>query len=429
MTEPPDVRLRDELVAIYEAAVAALSGEALVQRALEGRQRPERLRVLALGKAAVSMLRGAASAWEALEGIAVAPAADRHESEAGPGDDPALAGVVMHEGAHPMPDDRSLHAGQALLDFVRELGPDDHLVALISGGGSALAEVPREGLSLDDLEATTRLLLGSSVPIDEVNVVRRSLSAIKGGGLAAACGAGKVEVLALSDVPGDDPATIASGPFFVGAPGDAAEVLARRGLLDRVPAAVRRALRERYARPPDVRAPANRQKVPEHQILAGPGSLASAAAVFAQARGFRAVVLDFLGDDVEQVAEGWTARLEEHAGARGLLFAAPAEPTVELPVSPGPGGRSQHLALRMALALRGHPAAFLAAGSDGHDGQSDHAGAAVDGSTVLQEEVTAIEAALVRAASADACARLGVALPARSTGTNLADLHLLAFER
>ncbi len=401
------VSLREELVSIYRDAVRSLAGNRLVCEALAGTARPGRLSVLALGKAAGSMLRGAQEAWGPLQGLAVAHAGSEIPQ-----------GIEFVAGEHPVPGRGSLQAGARVLDFVRALGPEDELLVLLSGGGSALAELPAEGLTLADLQATTKRLLGGGVSIDRINAVRKHLSQLKGGRLGAACGAGRIRVFTLSDVAGDDPRVIASGPF---APDDStcADALAViEGLA--VPPAVRAHL-ERGAETPKKPDPRIEQR-----ILAGPLDLPRAAAKIARERGFAATALDhFVGGDVEVVASRWAAFFAE-SHPPGTLLAVAAEPTVILPREAGTGGRSQHLALRVALSLAGRrDAAFLAAGSDGRDGNSDNAGAAVDGCTVADGEVE-IGEALAHAASAAACARVGACIPAWETGTNLADLHLLA---
>ena len=400
------MRLRSELVEIYRAAVRALSGEALVRAALADVPRPERVHVLALGKASDAMLRGAQAAWGTLSGVAV-------------GGMP-VPGIEWLHGEHPVPGAGSLAAGTRLLAFVRALAPEDTLLVLLSGGGSALAELPAAGLSLHDLHETTQALLGADVPIDRINCVRKHLSQIKGGRLAAACGAGRMLVLTISDVAGDDPAVIASGPFAPD-PTTFADALAVVREVD-VPSAVEELLRRAEGETP--KAPDPRV---EQRILAGPLDLARKAAEIARSRGFDAqAVGEVVSGSIERVAERWEAWFAS-APPPGSLLAAAAEPTVALPPWAGEGGRSQHLALRMSRGL-GYletDIAFLAAGSDGHDGISLQAGAAVDGMTWQRR----VEQALQDFASGEAARDLGVDIPAWDTGTNLADLHLLAIGR
>jgi hydroxypyruvate reductase len=336
------------------------------------------------------------------------------------------AGIELVEGEHPLPGRGSLAGGEKLLAAARALRAGDHALVLLSGGASALAEVPAPGISLEDLRATTKLLLASGVPIAGINAVRKHLSALKGGRLALACGDATLEVLALSDVAGDDPATIASGPFTADPTtfADALRALENHCILEKIPAAVRLHLEAARDETPKELRPM------DFRILAGPLDLPKKAAEIAAEWGFVTTAIPTLVDgDVEEVAARWRTWFVQHASSaeRGCLLAAAAEPTVTLPPEPGSGGRSQHLALRMALAIAGTDAAFLAAGSDGKDGRSDHAGAAVDGDTARSP--VEIEGALTHAASAAATARLRVALPAWTTGTNLADLHLLAIGR
>lgn len=404
------MRLREELVEIYRAAVRSLSGETLVREALAGMQRPERLQVLALGKAAGAMLRGMRTAWGDVPGVAV-------------GFGPAEPGVEWLRSEHPVPGALALAAGTRLLAFVRTLAPEDTLLVLLSGGGSAMAEVPADGLTLGHLRATTQALLAADVPIDRINAVRKHLSQIKGGRLGAACGAGRTLVLAVSDVPGDDPAVIASGPFAAD-PSTFADALAIAHGLP-VPEAVRahlEAAKDETPKPGDPRL----ARIEQH-ILAGPLDLARRAAAIARERGFAAQAFpDFVSGPVERVAERWETWFAS-APPPGSLLAAAAEPTVALPAEKYEGGRSQHLALRMSRGLRflETDIAFLAAGSDGHDGVSRQAGAAVDGTTWHG----GLEEVLRDFASGEAVRDLGVDIPEWDTGTNLADLHLLAIGR
>lgn len=406
--------LRHGLVSIYRDAVRSLAGDRLVRNALAGVPRPPNLTVLALGKAAAAMLRGAAEAWGPLRGVAVG-----RDLRGIP------EGVEAIEGEHPVPGPGSLRGGRRLLETARSLGPADFALVLLSGGGSALAELPAEGLTLDDLRSTTELLLGSGVPIDGINAVRKRLSQLKGGRLGAACGAGRVLVLAISDVPGDDPAVIASGPF---APDptmaeDALAVLTRHRLLDRVPQAVLRALEagDETPKPGDPHL----ARI-ESRILVSPLDLPKRAVAIARERGFAAAALpELVQGDVHEVARRWADWFASRPPP-GTLLAAAAEPTVELPSDPGEGGRSQHLALLVAERIRGRAdAACLAAGSDGLDGASRQAGAAVDGTTWRPH----LAEALRRFDTGPACRDLGIAIPAWETGTNLADLHLLAIAR
>jgi hydroxypyruvate reductase len=425
------MQLRDRLVAIWEATVAGLSGERLVREALSvpgaaPAPRPGgRRTILALGKAAGAMSRGAVAALGPLPGVAV-----------GLAEDPAPPSLSFVPGDHPVPGAGSLRGGEALLAAAGALGPADAALVLLSGGGSALAEAPSPGITLADLGATTRLLLGAGAPIAAINTVRRHLSRLKGGGLGAALGAGAVTVLAISDVHGDDPATLASGPLWPDPTTFAAAmaVLRDHGILSRVPAAVRSHLAAGAAglRPETPKPGDERLARIETRVLAGPADLPRVAAAHAARLGFAAEASPrFLGGDVREVAAWWAVRAAELATAPGSaprLLAAAAEPTVVLPPSPGVGGRARQLALLVARELAGKPLAFLAAGSDGRDGAAGAAGAAVDGGTLAAARAAGIDvdAAIDAADAGPALAALDLAVAERATGTNLADLNLLA---
>jgi glycerate 2-kinase len=281
-------------------------------------------------------------------------------------------------GSHPVPDARSLAAGRALVDFVRAVPADGILLALVSGGASALAEVPAAGVTLDELVAQVRAVVASGAPIAEINRVRTSLSAIKGGGLARACAA-PVVTLVASDVVGDDPRVVGSGPTIDGAG--------------------------------------------EVRVIAGVADLARAA-VAAAPIAAELVASDVTGD-VADVAACIAARIDQ-PGPPLVVFAG--EPTVRLPDNPGVGGRAQQLALLVARAIAGRgDAAFLAAGSDGVDGTGPAAGAIVDGATWPALAALGVDAdlALARCDAGTALARLGATVVTGPTGVNHADLMLL----
>lgn len=369
---------RDELIEVWREAVASLSGERLVAKALRALEPPlpDGAVTLALGKAAASMLAGAAEALGPLLGVAVLGAPEE-----------VPPGIEAHVGDHPIPGAASQRGGQALLDAVRALRPADTLLVLLSGGGSALAEVPAPGLTLEEIATTTQAVMASGASIHELNAVRRKLSSLKGGGLLRACPAARVEVLLLSDVAGDDPAVIASGPFWPDAPD------------------------------PRVRT----------TLLAGPTDLREAAFHLLEGRGWRPVRWPgVIAGEVDDLARRYLRWLGGAQGPKVALVGV-GEPVLRLPPAPGHGGRAQHLALRMALGLDGTHAAFLAAGSDGRDGPTEHAGACVDGATAAAAQALGVDmaAALQAADSATAAERLGLVLPRVQTGTNLTDLHLL----
>jgi glycerate 2-kinase len=322
---------------------------------------------------------------------------------------------------HPIPDERSVAAAERVLAEAHSVPSDDRALLLLSGGASALVAAPVDGLTLADLAAATRTLYTAGASIHDINVVRRHLTRLGGGKLAAACD-GAIDVLALSDVAGNDPATIGSGPASP-EPATRAEALAiaRRY---RVPAAALVAL-ERVGENPRADHPAFARGT--YRVLASPETLRDEAARAAQAAGWRVRVRpQLVADDVDQfavelVAEG--VRL-----GRGEVFVAVGEPTVQLgPGASGLGGRAQHLALTMTAALAGRDLGLVALGSDGRDGPTDAAGALVDGRTLHEIAARGIDVAeaLARADSHRALAAVGATIPKMATGTNLTDLYIL----
>lgn len=403
-------------MAVWEEVVASLSGERLVREALLRRDPPlrgEDCAVIALGKASASMLRGAASSLGPLEGVAVLP-----------GDEEVPQGIRSCVGEHPIPGRGSLRAGRLLLDTVSRLPHEKTALVLLSGGGSALAELPADDLSLEDLARTTEALIAAGRSIHEINAVRRALSRIKGGRLLAACTAGRVEVLALSDVEGDDPAVIASGPFWGRSQTDpraALEVVesSRADLPQEVVAYLRSATSDDapHAHPPC-----------RTTLLAGPSDLQRAAVRLLRAKGWHPVPWPgFVHQDVEALARAYLRWLRRAQGPRAVLVGV-GEPTLRLPPHHGRGGRALHLALRIAQGIASVRTTFLAAGSDGRDGPTSLAGACVDGDTAARARSLGVDLdeILEKADSEGAALTLGVGVPSRNTGTNLTDLHLLS---
>lgn len=287
--------------------------------------------------------------------------------------------IRIVEAAHPVPDASGLRAARAMLDTVRGLGPDDLVICLVSGGGSALLPLPGEGLALDDKQAVNRALLASGANIADMNCVRRHLSGIKGGRLAAACHPARVVNLLISDVPGDDPVDIASGPT-VGDPSTCADALAivRRYGID-LPAAARELLGSgagESIKPGDPRL----ARVTTH-LIASPQMALEAAAAVAREAGITPVIL---GDSIEgearevaRVMAGIALQARRHGqpAAAPCVLLSGGETTVTLRGG-GRGGRNVEFLLALALALNGAPGIHaVAADTDGVDGAEEVAGA------------------------------------------------------
>ncbi len=368
--------------------------------------------VVAVGKAAARMAAGAVDALgdQIVGGLVVAP-----EAEHVP---PPLR---MRVGRHPVPNAASERGGRALMDAVAGARPDQTVLALISGGASALACVPVDGLSLADKVAAVGAVMASGAPIQTINAVRKHLSAIKGGRLAALSPA-PVVTFVSSDVVGDDVAAVGSGPTVPDPTTLADARAALDAVRDKVPAAVWDALAS-AAETPKLARPQDRCA-----LVAGTGALVDAAA----AEGATAVARDLTGD-VEVVADLLAAAARdaaaEHARTGALvLLAANGEPTLRLPPNPGTGGRAQHLALLVAERIAGLPdVAVLAAGSDGIDGNSTAAGAVVTGATWAA--IPAPARALATANATPALEHADALITTGRTGLNHADLFLIAAGR
>jgi glycerate 2-kinase len=418
--------LAAECEAVWRGALARLQAARLVSEALASEPLPPGpIRILALGKAAGPMIESALAALgpRAKDPLCVLPE----------GASPPKGARAIPAG-HPRPNAGSLRAGLEMLSWVRASGGAPALV-LLSGGGSALAFAPAEGLAPEAKIEAVAAVMRAGATIQRLNAVRKHLSALKGGRLGALLAPAEVRVLVLSDVPGDDLSTIASGPLAPDPTTYAAALRAVDELGASIPPAARahleagaRGERGETPKPGDPRLGSV-----AHRLLAGPIHLARAAAEAARTRGFEAEADPApLAGDVSDVAARLAAWARANAGRGRRLLALGGEPTITVP--PGArapdGGRAQHLALLAAKALAGMPAAVLAAGSDGRDGPTEQAGAIVDGATLAASRVAGVDvdAALSEARSGPACLALGVAIPRVETGTHLCDLVVVAVE-
>ncbi len=362
---------------LFEAALAAADPALAVPRFLphppaEGSG--GRTIVVGAGKAAAAMAKAVEDSWPdvaraPLEGLVVTRYGHalpcRH--------------IEVVEAAHPVPDQAGLDAAKRILAMVQGLGPDDLVLCLISGGGSALLSLPAPGITLEEKQAVNKALLRSGAAIDEMNCLRKHLSAIKGGRLAAAAAPARVVSLLISDVPGDDPAVIASGPTVPDPTtfADALAILEKYGI--DAPASVTAHLKagaEETPKPGDPRL-ANT----ETHLIARPQDALEAAAAVAREEGVTPVIL---GDSIEgearevaQVMAGiarQVARFGQPAAAPCVLLSG-GETTVTLRGT-GRGGRNAEFLLALTVALEGAPGIYaLACDTDGIDGSEDNAGA------------------------------------------------------
>lgn len=291
-------------------------------------------------------------------------------------------GFDLQPGGHPLPDENSLLAGQKTLALLQDMREDDLLICLLSGGGSALMTAPHVGVSLDDLRALTSALLACGARVDEINMLRRHLDQLKGGGAARLASPARVVSLILSDVVGNPLEAIASGPT---APdpstrGDALGVLERYGLRTRVPASVLRALDNA----PETPKPGDALFARMQNVIVGSNALAAEAALRqARSEGFHPYSLgnDWQGE-AREVGRELSRRLNHATEPRPFCMVAGGETTVTVRGG-GRGGRNQELALAAVRELAGLPDGMLVTlATDGEDGLTDAAGAVVCGETL-----------------------------------------------
>ena len=425
-------------------------GEGSASLSLPDRRAGGRLRVLAIGKAAVSSAAGlrAVPGMDAVldEGLIVTP--DLPPPEAWPAAWRCLAGD------HPWPGERSLSAGRAVMQFAAAARPADRHLVLLSGGASALCAAPAGDLSLADKDFVLQRLMRSGASIAELNVVRKHLSALKGGRLAVALARAAeppmtqslswptLLTLALSDVAGDDPSVIGSGPT-VADPStyrQAGDILQRYGLYDSVSGALRRHLEAGVAGRL-AETPKSAQDLGQDTAFATLATLddaleAVAAAAAAAATAGAATVTGSAGaprvlrlgrslyGEVTAHATQIASVLRRHRGEGPLLVVAGGEPVLRVQ-GDGRGGRAQELALRLAVALEGVPGiTVLVAGTDGRDGPTEAAGGFADGGTLARVRATGCDplAALADNDSNRALAAADDLFITGPTGTNVADL-------
>jgi hydroxypyruvate reductase len=323
---------------LFDAAVAAASPAACMPLWLEDRP-AGRVVVIGAGKAAASMAAIVEQQWAPpLEGLVIVP--DGHTAQCDQ--------VEVVEASHPVPDERGVAATRRILDMVSDLGAEDTVVCLLSGGGSSLLCAPAPGITLEEKQARTAELLRSGAPIHEINVVRRAMSAVKGGKLAAACAPASVITLIISDVPGNDPSVVASGPTVVDI---------------------------ESARDSDVR------------ILATSDDALQAAALRALELDITPHLLGDLAGDARDLAAEHARLARDIAAGRGpvsspCVILSGGETTVAVTGS-GRGGRNGEYGLALALALEGcDGVCAIACDTDGIDGAGDNAGCRISPDTL-----------------------------------------------
>ncbi len=361
------------LLEIYKSSLKAVNGRTTVAAYLRKHQIEQPLALIAIGKAAANMAKGA---FEVLNSqISQALLITKH----GHLENLKSYPILCLEAAHPVPDASSLAAGQTLLEFIKKLPPTHPILFLISGGTSALVEVLNPDVTLTDLQRVNNELLASGMDIQAMNKIRKSLSAIKGGGLATYLEGHPVLNLLISDVPNDDLQTIGSGLLTA----------------------------------PDY-------KNIKQKIIANPAKARQAACQAAKHLGYKVFEQkELIIGEAENIGHSLGKELCQ---AKAGIYIASSETTVHLPENPGQGGRCQSLALAAACELAGRTDVFfLAAGTDGTDGPGKYAGAIVDGNTTTASDFEAKEY-LKKADAGSFLASNGELIETGPTGTNVMDI-------
>lgn len=366
---------KDLLQRMLDAAIAAADPAAVLAPALP--EKPAgRCIVVGAGKSAAAMARALELAWPDvdLSGVVVTRYGHGVPTER----------ITVREASHPVPDEACNRAAAEILALAQSAGPDDLVLALISGGGSALMTLPVPPLTLDQKMTVNRLLLASGLTIEDMNKIRRRLSLVKGGGLARTVAPARLVTLAISDVPGDDPAAIASGPTVPDptAGENLSHLVARLG--PNLPEAARQILLRPAEQHPDF--------VPDYRMIATPQKSLEAAARVARDAGVTPLLLgDALEGEAGQLGIA-LAGIARSCAAHGTPVKAPAvllsggETTVSIgDTQPGRGGRNTEFLLGLALTLEGQPGIHaLAADTDGIDGTEDAAGAIIGPDTLAK---------------------------------------------
>lgn len=383
--------------------------------------------VVAIGKVAHAMLDGLRSLLPseiAFDGIASAPTPPSRP----------VPGIRYFTGGHPLPNSESLHAGKKILALLKECDEKTLVFFLLSGGGSALVELPlASDLTLDDVRQFYRVLVTCGAPIGEMNAVRKHVSAVKGGRLAAAAGRATKITLAVTDVPADEESALASGPTLPD-PSTIAEVhgiVTKFGMRKALPPALRNWLDAGVPETPKAEDPAFSSA--HFVLLLGMDDLFHPAHGASEAKGFY-TVCDNTTDDwpVQKAADNLLCQLDELRSANpGRRVALIADGEVSSPVlGNGIGGRNSAFVLACVKRIAGRRVAVLSAGTDGIDGNSPAAGAVADGETLARALAAGLDPgdAFQRSDAYNFFARLGDAIVTGPTGNNLRDLRILLVE-
>ncbi len=418
--------LRQDARRIFLAGVEAAAPEIVVNRVLGSRDLTSEIKgrifLIAVGKAACPMVK---EALRHVQGgsLHAAIAVTNYENET------KIEGCEVLAAAHPVPDENGIAAAEKVVELLREAKEDDLVLALISGGGSALLPCPAEGMSLADKAAVNDLLLKSGFDINQCNLVRQQLSRLKGGGMARLAAPAQVLALILSDVPGDDLRVVASGPTSpaFATPDEARKLLRSRGLWESLPRAAQTYLE---ARNKEIQSAETFDHV--ENVLIGSNSLSVNAAIAEATDDFHVETLQgcLQGDVSEAAAQLMEIALAASPKDHPFAFICGGETTVVVR-GDGLGGRNQELAIRFAAlaevsGLKGNWV-FLSGGTDGRDGPTESAGGIVDSFSLERMRAGGIDIddILNKNDSFRALEASGDSLVIGGTGTNVADLQVL----
>ena len=411
---------RQFLIGLFNAAVEAANPERALAAHLPKAPKGRTV-VIGAGKGSAQLAAAFEKLWKGpLEGVVVTRYGFACPTKQ----------IKVMEASHPVPDAAGLAGSRALFDAVKDLTEDDLVVALISGGGSALLPMPTEPLSLEDEIDLNKALLASGAPISVMNAIRKQISQIKGGRLALACHPAHVVSLIVSDIPGDDPAQVASGPTV---PNEASRAYART-LVEawriQLPPRIADFMKSDAYLPPSPDDP--RYKQNEVKIIVSARQSLEAAARYAEAQGIPAVILsDSIEGESRDVGAVHAAVLREVA-TRNRPFAKPVvilsggETTVTIKGT-GRGGRNSEFLLSLAMAAEGFEFSALAADTDGIDGSENNAGAFASGETATRLRAADLNPRSLLAAndSYSAFETLGDLFVPGPTGTNVNDFRVI----
>ena len=374
---PYDKNPQDFLKQLFNVAIDAVSAEKMLPRYLPSRPKGKTI-ILAIGKGASSMASTVAKNWpHPYEGLIVTRYG-HHDYE-----DEALKSFEIIEASHPVPDENGVLGSSRALEMVGGLTKDDLVIALISGGGSALLPAPVDGVSLNEKIALTKALLATGATIQEINCVRKHLSKVKGGRLAMAAAPAKIVTLAVSDVVGDDVSLIASGPTVQ----DSSTLTEARNVIEKYQVSIPRNIAAALANPLNETADISGADYSHNEchIVATPHHALSAAKLYAQTNGYEVIMLgDLIEGEARDIA-ATHARMIKDSAKKGVptIVLSGGELTVTLCDNHGDGGPNTEYALALAIELGGHENIWaLSCDTDGKDGIGDNAGAIIGPDTL-----------------------------------------------